>query len=158
MDPSVQAFVDRYEMAVAFAQEFIEELGEEQALPLIQRALEKLQATVAHDLADELGSNSLEALAGHLLEMAADRDNLEVLEVTDSHIATKITRCRAFEAFSHLGAPEICRLYCDSDYAYIKAFNRDMKLIRAKMIAGGDEYCDHVWALEEAASVARKRL
>lgn len=154
MDPTVQPFIDRYEMAVAFAQEFIEEMGVEQALPLILRALEKMQIKAAHDLVESLGSNSLEALAEHLQGMATERDNLEVLEVTDSHIATKITRCRAFEAFSLLGAPEICRLYCDSDYAYIKAYNPDMKLVRTKMIAAGDEYCDHVWALEEAASVA----
>jgi hypothetical protein len=149
MDPQVQPLIDRYEMAVAFAQEFVEELGEARAHPIIQRALEKMQIKAAQDLAERLGSNSLEALADHYRERAAERDNLEILEVTDKHVALKITRCRAFEAFSHLGAPEICRLYCDSDHAYIKAFNPKMKMMRTKTIAAGDECCDHIWALDE---------
>lgn len=149
MDPVIQPWIDRYEMAVAFAKEFIDELGEARAFPLIQRALEKMQIKAAQDLAEKLGSNSLEALADHYRKLAPERDNLELLEVTDRHIATRITRCRSFEAFSHLGAPEICRLYCDSDYAYIKAFNPRMKMVRTKTIAAGDEYCDHIWALDE---------
>ena len=149
MDPDVQALVDRYEMAVAFAQEFNGELGEERAHPIIQRALEQMQMRVAQELAAELGGNSLEALANYYRQQAAERENLEILEITDKQVALKITRCRAFEAFSHLGAPEICRLYCDSDDVFIKSFNPDMKMIRTRTIAAGDDYCDHIWALEE---------
>jgi predicted ArsR family transcriptional regulator len=149
MDHDVQALVDRYEMAVAIAQEFTEELGEERAHPIIQRALEKMQIKVAQELAAKLGGNSLEALANYYRQQAAERENLEILEITDKQVALKITRCRAFEAFSHLGAPEICRLYCDSDDVFIKSFNPDMKMIRTRTIAAGDDYCDHIWALEE---------
>ena len=55
----------------------------------------------------------------------------------------------AAEAFAYLGLPEVCKLYCQSDYAMIKAFNPKMKLVRTETIAGGDEYCDHIWALED---------
>jgi predicted ArsR family transcriptional regulator len=149
MEPEMQALVDRYEMAVAFAREFVEELGEARAHPLIQRALEKMQIKAAHELAERLGSNSLQALAEHYRRRAAESDYLQVLEVTDKHVALKISRCRGFEAFAHLGAPEICRLYCSTDDAFIQAFNPKMKMIRTKTIAGGDAYCDHVWALNE---------
>ena len=145
----MQDRLNRYEMAVAFARQFIEELGQEQAFAIIGRAFEKLQLKNAADLNDKLGSNSLEAFAAHNRKMAAELDGFVVLDVTDRRIATKITRCVAFEAFQALGLPEVCRLYCESDHAYIKAFNPDMKLIRTKTIADGDAYCDHIWALED---------
>ena len=149
MDPDVQGFVDNIELAVAFGKEFTEELGEEHAHAVMLRAFEKRQIQAAHDLAEKLGDNSLEALAEYYRQQATERDNLEVLEVTDRHVALKITRCRAWEAYSHLGAPEICRLYCNSDDAYIEAFNPNMKMIRTKTLATGDEYCDHIWALKD---------
>jgi hypothetical protein len=148
MKPDVQEYVDRYRVAVAFARAFIDELGEKQAYPIIQRAFEDMQIEAAHDLAEELGDNSLEALAAHYRKLASERDNLEIVEVTGEQIALKITRCRAFEAFSHLGMPELCQLYCNSDDAYIKAFNPQMRMIRTRTIASGDAYCDHIWALE----------
>ena len=149
MQSDIQEWVNRYEMAVAFAKEMIEELGEPRALAIMARALEKMQVKVAEDLAEKLGSNSLEALAEHIRKNAAQRDNYEVVEVTDRLIATLITRCRSAEAFKQLGAPKICRLYCDSDYAYIKAFNPKMRMVRTKTIAAGDEYCNQMWVLDE---------
>jgi len=149
MDPKVEEMVKQYELAAAFAEEFTAEVGEQRAGQIMARAFEKVQAKTARELAKRLGSNSIEALADHYRRLEKEKDNLELLEVTDRHIAMKISRCRAWEAFKHLGAPEICRLYCESDYAYIKAFNPKMKLIRTKTIAAGDEYCDHIWALED---------
>jgi len=77
------------------------------------------------------------------LQERIDQYRLAVYE-----IKTKIDRCISWEAFNHLGLPQLCQLYCDSDHAYIKAFNPHMKLIRTKVIANGDDYCDHIWALE----------
>lgn len=148
MRPDLQEFVDRYRVAVAFARAFVEELGKEQAYPIIQRAFEEMQVEAARELADELGDNSLETLADHYRQRAAESDTLEVVEVTDRQIGLKITRCRSFEALSHLGMPELCRLYCNSDHAYIRAFNPNMRMVRTKTIASGDDYCDHTWVLE----------
>ncbi len=149
MDTRLQDRITRYEMAVAFARQMIEELGEAEAYAILSRAFEKLQLENARQLQERLGSNSLAALAAHCRKQAGELDNYEVLEATDRHVALKITRCVAYEAFAALGLPEICRLYCDSDYSYIKAFNPDMKMIRTKTIAAGDAYCDHIWTLED---------
>ena len=147
-EPAVQEAIKEYELAVAFAKELMEELGKEKALQIIAKAFEKLQVRRAKELAEELGDNSLETLARYYQKRAAENENLHVLEVTDSRMATKISRCRALEAFTQLGAPEICRAYCGSDYAYVKAFNPRMKLIRTKTLADGDDCCNHIWALE----------
>jgi hypothetical protein len=149
MDARLQDRINRYEMAVAFAREFVEELGEEQAFPIIERAFAKWNVQNGQKLAKELGSNSFEAMAASQQQGAQDLDGFEVLEVTDREIKTKITRCVAYEAFEALGMPELCKLYCESDYPYIKAYNPNMKLVRTKEIANGDEYCDHIWALED---------
>jgi len=147
MDEGVQERIKEYRLAVTLAKAFISELGEERALAIIGQAFETIQVNAAKQLAEELGSNTLEALAGHYQRQAAENDHLEVLEVTDRRIALRITRCRAWEAFQHLGAPELCRLYCDSDHTYIRAFNPRMRLARTQTIAGGDSCCDHVWEI-----------
>jgi len=147
MDQQLQKMIEKYELAVAFANEFTAEIGEERSHKVIGRAFEKMQVKAGRDLARQLGSNTVEALARHFRKLEAERDNLEVLEVTDRHVALKISRCRAWEAFQELGAPELCRLYCDSDHAYIKAFNPGMELVRTKTIAAGDDCCNHIWAM-----------
>ena len=149
MNPKLRERIDQYELAVAFAREFIEELGEERALPIIRRAFEKRQARAGRDLAEELGSNTVEAMAENCRKLTAGGDHMEVLEVTDKQVALKISRCYSWEAFKELGASEVCRCYCNSDDAYIKAFNPDMKLIRTQTIADGDPCCDHIWAMDE---------
>ena len=149
MDSDVQPFVEKYKLAVAFYKEFEKELGEPRALSIAQKAFERFMIQAGKDLAEQLGDNSLEALAENSRKKAAENEAMEILEVTDHHVASKITRCRSAEAFAHLGAPELCRLYCDSDYAYIKAFNPKMRMVRTKMIAAGDDYCNHIWVLDE---------
>lgn len=147
MKSDLQPWIDKYELAVAFARAFRDDLGEPRTLTILARAFETLQVEAGKTLAESLGSNTLEALAEDIRKRAAERDTLEVVEVTDRYIATRITRCRAAEAFAELGAPELCRLYCDSDYAYIQAFNPDMTLVRTKTLAAGDDCCNHIWAL-----------
>jgi predicted ArsR family transcriptional regulator len=149
MDPKIQPYVERYKLAVAFYQALKAELGEPQALAIAQKGFETLQKQVAHDLAEQLGGNSLGALAEHIRKQAAERENQEVVEINDRLIATRTTYCPAPAAFAALGAPELCRLYCDSDYEYIKAFNPKMRMVRTKTIAAGDDYCDHMWVLDE---------
>ena len=114
MDPQLEGAIDRYKMAIAIAREFVEELGEERAHAVIQRALNKMQVEILRDRAEKLGSNSLEALAEYYHVMAAGNPNIQVLEVTDQRIALKLTRCPAFEAFEYPGAPELCAPYCDT--------------------------------------------
>jgi len=147
MDEQLQQRIREYELAVAFAKEFMAEIGEKRSLEIMSQAFGKVQVKAGRDLAKQLGSNALEALAAHFSKLAAEKDNVEVLEVTDQHIAMKVSRCCAWEAFQELGAPELCKLYCDSDHAYIKAFNPKMRLVRTKTIADGDDCCDHVWAM-----------
>lgn len=147
-DERLKERIRQYELAVAFAREILQELGPERAYPILRRAFEKIQVENARRLSAQLGSTSFEAFAEHNRRLADQLDNFEVLEITERQIRTRINRCVAYEAFAALGMPELCSLYCDSDYAYIKAFNPQMTLIRTQEIANGAEYCDHIWARE----------
>ncbi|MBM3802085.1 MAG: hypothetical protein FJW26_07195 [Acidimicrobiia bacterium] len=73
----------------------------------------------------------------------------EGIEVADDRIALNISRCRAGEAFQCLGAPEICQQYCESDHAFIRAFNPLMSLVRTKLLSKGADHCDHQWVLNQ---------
>lgn len=147
MDEAVRARIKEYSLAVAFAQAFADEVGEERMLAVVARAFEAVQIRAGRELAEELGSNALDALAEHLYKKAAGNEYMDVLEVTEQRIALKFSRCYAWEAFQHLGARELCPVYCDSDHAYIQAFNPEMRLVRTQTIAGGDDCCDHVWEI-----------
>ena len=149
MDKKLEQRMKDYEMPAAFYMEMKEEIGKEKALKIVRRALDKMQFKAAEELKEKLGGNSFEALADEFRSRAQESDSLEIVEITDKRIACKVTRCLGAEALKVLGCPEVCLEYCDTDFEYIKAFNPNMKLIRTKTIAGGDDYCDHIWALED---------
>ena len=132
MDDLLRQRVNEYELAAQIYSEMKDELGTEKALALVRRALDKRQQRAARELRERLGGNSLELLAEHYRRQAEESDVLEILEITDTHIACKVTRCVSAEAFAALGCPEVCRQYCDTDFDYIKAFNPKMKLVRTK--------------------------
>lgn len=148
-DPLLQARLERNELAVAFAQELIAELGRERAMPILARAINRMQSDAARALARQLGDNSLTALGDYFRRRAAQQGILEVLEATERRLAIRIRRCPSTEAFRRLGLAEIAPLFCASDHAFIRAFNPRIKLSRTQTIARGGACCDHVWELEE---------
>ena len=149
MDAKLKERVANLEIMAAIVKEFMSELGKSRALEIIKQGLEKLGQEHGRKRAEQLGGNSLEDLKKFYRKRAAEADNVELVEETDKHVAIKINRCLGAEAMVQLGIPEVAQIYCNTDYGMIKAFNPQMKMIRTKTIAGGDEYCDHIWALEE---------
>lgn len=148
MKEDVRPFIDKSKLAVNFYKAMKEELGEEQALKILARAFNEQATADGKAVANKFDNNTLENLAEHYLQAAAANPNMEVLEVTDSYIATKTMRCRFCEAFAELGAPELTSLLCASDYVYIKGYNPNMFLVRTKTVFDGDDYCDHKWTLK----------
>lgn len=78
MDELLEQRIKEYRLAVAFAKEFMAELGREKTLDVIGRAFQKIQAESAAELVEKLGSNNVEALAGYYRRRAAEVDNLKV--------------------------------------------------------------------------------
>ena len=72
MDPELQDAIERYRMVVAIAKEFEDELGKERAHAVIQRALNRLQSRILRDRAEQLGSNTIQALAGYYRKLVSE--------------------------------------------------------------------------------------
>ena len=149
MDAKLKERIADYEMMAFIVKEFMAELGKVRALNIIKQALEKLGQEHGRKRAEQLGGNSLDDLKKFYRKRAAQADNVELVEETDRHVAIKINRCLGAEAMIHLGLAEVAKIYCNTDYGMIKAFNPQMKMIRTKTIADGDAFCDHIWALED---------
>ncbi len=149
MDEKLQERIKQFDLAARFAKEMYAELGKERALEILAKAYEKLAIETGRNEIEKLGSNSFDAWCERCKRNAARSPDSEVVEATDKYVQMKITRCISAEAFESLGTPELCRVYCDSDWAMIKAFNPKMTLVRTKTLANGDECCDHRWMLEE---------
>lgn len=149
MDPKLKDRILCYSPLAAVVKQMYEELGKDRSLEIIKRGLNNLGEEHGRERAKELGGNSLEDITSFYRKRSAESDNVELLEETDKHVAIKITRCLGAEAMRHLGIPEVAQAYCDSDYGMVKAFNPDMKLIRSKTLAVGDDCCDHIWSLQD---------
>jgi len=145
----LQARLERNELAVAFAQELIAELGRVRAIPILARAINRMQSEAARALAGQLGDNSLAALGEYFRRRAREQGILEVLEASEQRLTIRILRCPSTEAFRRLGLDEIAPLFCASDHAFIRAFNPQIRLSRTQTIARGGACCDHVWEEEE---------
>ncbi len=139
--------VSQYRWAVAITKEMIEEVGKERALAVASRAIVHSQKEYARDLADKYGA-TFDGFRTWLREEARGVGSMEILKEGENFVATRFARCPAFEALKLLGLPELCDVYCDSDYAFAKAFSPHLRLERTKTIAGGDDCCDHAWHWE----------
>jgi hypothetical protein len=84
MDAELEQRIKEYEMPATIYFEMKEELGEEKALKIVRKALDKMQFRAAEDLRKKLGGNSFEALAEEFRKRAEERDDLEIVEITDS--------------------------------------------------------------------------
>jgi len=66
-------------------------------------------------------------------------------------IAYSYTRCMWAELFHELGEPELGFLWCAGDEPAVRAYNSKLRFERTKVLMHGDEECDHVFAVADAA-------
>ena len=131
-------------IAVPLIKSFIEEFGKEKTLEITRKVIESLAEESGRTLAEIVGGNSLEDLAKGLALWSQDGANeSELVEMTDTKIATNITRCRYAEMYKEHGMEEFGYLLsCGRDFAMVAGFNPKITLTRTKTIMEGDEICD----------------
>ena len=70
---------------------------------------------------------------------------------TESELGLHVTECLDAEVFKELEAEDIGYfVVCNPDYAYARACNTCIKLMRNKTLMQGDEYCDHLWYWDDS--------
>jgi hypothetical protein len=141
------------EVALCFAQAAIEDLGRQKALEIIKKGWIKVgtnnQKSRFAGVPQDPPEGRLEALGEFFKKAAADRSEVKVVEASPNRVAIEISRCPTYDACNAKGLPEVCQMYCDSDYVVAREIHPRLKMVRDKVIAYGDTLCNHTWVLEE---------
>ena len=144
-----EELVEKYRLTAHIYRAMAEALGREKALQIMGNAWISYGKENMARRAEELGDSSLQALGAHFRDYRGNEVDLTVEESGKEKVAIRITRCGHYDAFKELGAPEVCVKYCESDYEACKAFNPDIKMVRDKVLAEGDDYCNHTWIVDK---------
>ena len=141
------------EVALCFAKALIEELGKEKALDLIKKGWVKVGTNNQNrrfaGVPLDPPEGRMKALAEVFKNAAASRPEVKVVEATPKRVAIEISRCLTYDVCKAQGVPEVCQMYCDSDHIVAPVIHPKIKLVRDKVIAYGDDYCNHTWVLED---------
>lgn len=123
---------------------FIEEMGRDKALAVVNRVIKSLAQESGAELAKQLGGNSMADFARGLSAWAAgDAYEMEVLELSDTRYFFDIKRCRYADMYKELGMADLgVVLSCARDFELVEGFNPRMKLVRTKTIMEGNDHCD----------------
>jgi hypothetical protein len=141
--------VEKYRLVTHVYRAMTEELGQEKALEIMSKAWIQYGKGNMARRAEELGDNSLRALGAYYNNSRSTEVDRLVVEASEDKVALRITRCGHYDAFKELGAPEVCLKYCESDYEACKAFNPAIIMLRDKVLAEGDDHCNHTWVMEK---------
>jgi len=147
-EESLEQRIRDYTWAAAFFKEMVDELGKEKAKEITFKALSKLRKEEGHCLAQELGG-SFEAFRQSRHETAKKLNTVDIVEESEDAIVVKIKRCTAWEAANHLGVPDMCRMFCETDAVFAEAYNPKMKHEAKSRCSAGDDVCINVWRWED---------
>ncbi len=136
------------ELALYFAREFIQEVGAERAMDVIERAWTKYgEDSMNKRLEGVPPERRMEALGEWYRAQTASRPELKVVEASSTRVCIEILACPTYDACVNLGMPEVCQRYCASDYPAAKAIHPRVNLVRDKELANGASCCNHCWVM-----------
>jgi hypothetical protein len=137
------------ELAIYFAKGFIEELGREKALQIIEKAWEKYWIdNINRRLEDVPPEGRLQTWGDYLKVQSEERPWWKIVEVSPKRVCVEILKCPTYDVCEKHGVPELCQKSCDSDFIKAKAIHPKVKLVRDKEIAYGAEICNHCYIME----------
>ena len=141
------------EVALCFAKALIEEIGKEKALEIIKKGWVNVGIKSINNRLNGVPlsppEGRLEAFGEFFRKAADSRPEIKLVEASPRRVAIEISRCLTYDACKAQGLPEVCQMYCDSDYIVASEIHPKVKMVRDKVIAYGDNLCNHTWILEE---------
>lgn len=72
---------------------------------------------------------------------------IKVIEDSDRRFRYRVNKCLIHKILSHLGVPELTRVFCEADKFLVKGMEDIVVTKNSKLIGNGDEYCD--WCFEK---------
>ncbi|HWE35774.1 MAG TPA: L-2-amino-thiazoline-4-carboxylic acid hydrolase [Isosphaeraceae bacterium] len=129
---------------------FEAEFGRERTLEVLRRVIADLARQGGAELAESIGSASLEAFAAALGRWSEGGAlELDVLEQSPERLSFNVTRCRYAELYRALGLADLgASLSCCRDFALVEGFNPAIRLRRTQTIMEGAPYCDFRFAAD----------
>lgn len=128
--------------------EFIHEIGEERALEISRRVIERDAVQSGRSLADKYSGNSLKEMRLIVEEVWAEHGTMmiENLHLDEKMLSFDVTRCGYAEAYRQMGIDDLgVLLSCCRDFAFMEGFNPDIELVRTKTLMEGHECCNFTY-------------
>lgn len=126
----------------SFSETLCQELGEEQGLALIRKAIQAYGEDIGKEARQKAQSQDLplipENFTSDLPDIAWDTENV----IVDGEPRIRVHSCPLASEWLSWGNPERARLYCFVDQAKMMGFNPKYEYIHVKNILDGDPYCE----------------
>ena len=75
----------------------------------------------------------------------SDGYGYELIEQDEHVIKIKYHWCSFYEIFKDFGLADFVKMYCDTDYTTCRQIHPGINMTRTKILAAGDNCCDHCW-------------
>ncbi|MHA2096028.1 MAG: L-2-amino-thiazoline-4-carboxylic acid hydrolase [Candidatus Hodarchaeales archaeon] len=124
---------------------FAKDIGEDNALKIVKKVIEKDAVLSGKNLAVEVSGNSLEDLLKVVKEIWAKDGVMEIenISLNKKTLSFDVTRCGYAEMYQRMDILELGNLMsCSRDFAFMDGFNPEFELKRTKTIMEGDRVCD----------------
>jgi hypothetical protein len=120
------------------------ELGEEKTMALLRGVISDLARTSGKELAEMLGTATLEAFAQSLGRWSEGGAlEIELIEASAERLDFNVVRCRYAEMYRALGLADLgASLSCQRDFSLVQGFNPEIRLTRTQTIMEGAPFCD----------------
>lgn len=129
------------------------DIGREKFLDYLRQAGIESGRIEGQKAAAQLGRNDLEALTDELRRPAYIVNHLltyDIVRDTPKAFEVKIKECLWAKTFIKNNAADIGHaMFCNRDFITAKAFNPRITLTRTKTLMQGNDYCNHIWTIED---------
>ncbi len=139
------------EFYIPIANNLKKDIGKDKFIEMLKKASSEFAVQIGKNLATSLQKNDIAAFASFMKENELYKHILtyEIVEETDKAFETKVTECLNAKTFREADASDIgYASICHQDYAFVRAFNPKMRLIKNKTLMQGHDFCDPRWVLE----------
>ncbi len=125
-------------------------LGRDKGLELLKAYATETSTRDAREVAEQMKGNDFAALKKLFSPQEyQNRLVMEVTESTDRVHQLKVTECLwARTCLDAKAGEEGYAMICHGDYAFARAFNPKIEMVRDKTLMQGDAYCNHRYQLK----------
>jgi hypothetical protein len=149
-----QVFQFAYGGYISIMQELVNDGEKDKFIEMLKKASSEATAKSIKQRFKDLPKRDIAAIAKMMTGNPFYKNTLtyEIVEQSDKAFEVKISECLYAKTFRGAKEPNAADIgyasLCHSDFAFIRAFNPKIKLIRTKTLMQGHDCCNHRYVLE----------